>query len=43
MRSASGVAVDSVEKTALIRFANEAVINKIIDINLADAQILRFQ
>jgi hypothetical protein len=42
MRSASAVAIDSIEKTALIQFANEAVFDKIIDIHLADARSLRF-
>ncbi len=43
MRSAFGVAVNSVEKTALIQFADEAVIDKIIEIDLADARILYSQ
>jgi hypothetical protein len=35
--------IDSIEKTTLVQFANEAVIDKIIDIDLADARILCFQ
>ena len=36
-------AINSIEKAALFQFANEAVVDKIIDIDLADARILRFQ